>query len=338
MSTAPRPKATIYSVAQRAGVSISTVSLAVNAPHRVSEETRRKVLDAARLEGYRAPARSSGRAGSATRMVAVAAPFSSWPSYYQRLSGIMEVCAANGVSVTVHDLPASERSEAPILEALPVRESVDAIIVMGVPLSAEAEARLAADGPPAVVVDAQSDLPSIVSDDEHTGRILGRHLTELGHRTVLFAHRGQVSDAYISSGMQRSAGLTAALTSVGGRLIPQLVGESTDWAAALSSTGATAIAASQDALASEIVADLARQGVRVPCDVSVTGCDGDPVATALGITTAVQPFVDSGRAAASLVLELLDGQSPQVRRVVLGTQLRVGTTTSGPAGAGPESE
>ena len=56
---------TIYDVAARAGVSISTVSLVVNAPHRVTPATRERVVAAAMALGYRMTA---GRRIGATRI------------------------------------------------------------------------------------------------------------------------------------------------------------------------------------------------------------------------------------------------------------------------------
>ena len=80
-------RVTIYDVAERAGVSISTVSLAINSPHRVREATRARVLAAAGALGYRTgPPSPQGRAGI---RIAVAAPFGSYPTYLRRLTGML---------------------------------------------------------------------------------------------------------------------------------------------------------------------------------------------------------------------------------------------------------
>ena len=82
------PRATIYSVASRANVSISTVSLAINHPHRVSPETRRKVAEAAEAEGYRSGAHPA-RTGS--RRIVAAAPFSAFP-FFLKLNFVSDIC------------------------------------------------------------------------------------------------------------------------------------------------------------------------------------------------------------------------------------------------------
>ena len=57
---------TVYDVAERAGVSIATVSFAFSQPHRVKESTRDTVLDAARALGYVPSASARGLAKGRT--------------------------------------------------------------------------------------------------------------------------------------------------------------------------------------------------------------------------------------------------------------------------------
>ncbi|WP_309108723.1 LacI family DNA-binding transcriptional regulator [Arthrobacter sp.] len=57
---------TVYDVAERAGVSIATVSFAFSQPHRVRESTRNSVLDAARELGYVPSASARGLAKGRT--------------------------------------------------------------------------------------------------------------------------------------------------------------------------------------------------------------------------------------------------------------------------------
>ena len=81
---------TIYEVAERAGVSISTVSNAVNKPDRVSAETRRRVLAAADELGFVPKVAAADLARKGTGRIGVMAPFTSYASYLRRLSGVLE--------------------------------------------------------------------------------------------------------------------------------------------------------------------------------------------------------------------------------------------------------
>src|SRR6188474_1345002 len=95
-------KVTIYSVAERAGVSISTVSLAINAPHRVSESTRARVVAAAGSLGYRAAA--GGRRSPGGLRITVAAPFSTYSTYFRRFAGMLVRARETEIELTAHDL------------------------------------------------------------------------------------------------------------------------------------------------------------------------------------------------------------------------------------------
>lgn len=321
-----KPHGSISRVAERAGVSISTVSLAMNHPHRVSEATRARVQSAAEIEGYRA---RSGRtpANTGPRTIAVAAPFSTWSSYYLRLNGVLERLAPAGLDVVVHDLPAANTQKAPILETLPVRGDLDAVILMGVPLSIEAQQTIQRQGMPAVLVAAESaTLPAITADDRYGGRLVGEHLATLGHRSVLFVHEGQRSFDYVSPGMLRYDGLETSLQSAAARVTP--VAETDDLARALAAEGATAIACSNDVVAGRIMPRLRAAGVVPGTDIAMVGYDGSDLAEALDLTTVAQPFADSGRAAADLVLGMLRGDAVAVRSLTLAGELIVrGTST-----------
>lgn len=308
---------TIYSVAERAGVSISTVSLALNHPHKVAGQTRARVLAAVDELGYRAGGQRRSRS------IAVAAPFSSSPSYYRRLDGILAETANPRIDVMVHDLPAANTQAAPLLQVLPVREDIDGVILMGVPPSDEVTELTQRTGLPTVLVDVVgSVLPSVNGDDVHGGRLVGQHLKRLGHTEVVFAHEPILSEDYVASGLRRLEGLTTELGAprqlvVGADLVERL-------------GSATAIVANNDAMARQVAGHLRDAGLRVPQDISLTGYDDGDVAEALGLTTVRQEFAESGRAAARLLLAQMGGKSGAIRAVTIGVELIVRGSTAPP--------
>ncbi len=342
--TSKRRRATIYAIAEVAGVSISTVSLAINHPHRVSDATRKRIVEVAKALGYR-PDNAPGTAGSQRQGgIAVAGPFSSYPTYSRRLIGILDRLRGTAIDITVHDLDSAAAAESPLLDALPIRAGVDGIIVMGVPMSTEGIDRISDWGPPIVHLDVPDrSAPGVVVDDHAGGFAIGRHLHELGHHHVLFVHEPQRSFDYVSAGMLRLAGLREGLQSVEPRSgdrtnsIDTLVANIGSDAGALvaaaissSSNLATAIVASHDGLAAEVRLGLLSAGVRVPEDVSLVGYDDGPLARGLDLTTVRQPFEQSGRAAVDLLLGLMSGGSSEIARVELTADLIVRGTTTPP--------
>ncbi|KQV01790.1 hypothetical protein ASC55_05565 [Microbacterium sp. Root322] len=318
-------RVTIYDVAERAGVSISTVSLAVSAPHRVRPATRERIVAAATALGYRM---AQGRRVGAAR-IAVAAPFTTYPSYLRRLSGMLRRARDAAVDIIPYDLDSAAAADEPLLDVLPTRTDANGLVVMGVPLGGAARRASRAARIPVVYVDVvptRSDVdgPVVLVDDRDGGAQIGRHLAELGHRRVLFVHEPQRSPAYVSAGMLRIEGLTQHLamtdlavaepSAVDGRVI-----------AAARVAGATAIVANHDQFAVEVLAALRADPGTAP--LAVVGYDDGEVAEALDLTTVRQPFEESGHAALELVLGLVSGASTAHRTLRLAPTLIARSST-----------
>ncbi len=312
-------RVTIYDVAERAGVSISTVSLAVSAPHRVRQETRERIVAAATELGYRM---TEGRRVGAAR-IAVAAPFTTYPSYLRRLSGMLRRARDAAVDIIPYDLDSAAAAEEPLLDVLPTRADVAGLVVMGVPLGGAARRASRAARIPIVYVDvvpsrADAGGPVILVDDRDGGAQIGRHLAHLGHRRVLFVHEPQRSPSYVSAGMLRVEGLVDHVEVVSIALDgPGAVGADAPREAAR--RGATAIVANHDQYAAAVLAELRSSPPVAP--LAVVGYDDGELAAGLDLTTVRQPFEESGRAALERVLALVSGTEVSHETVLLAPTL-----------------
>lgn len=320
-------KVTIYTVAERAGVSISTVSLAINAPHRVSERTRARVVAAAGALGYRASGAAS-HANAGTR-IAVAAPFSTYSSYFRRFSGMLVRARQASIDLVAHDLESAAEVDAPLLDALPARRGIDGLIVMGVPLGSAALRASREAALPLVFIDMRrarpvgDDVPVVLIDDELGGRLIGEHLRSHGHERVVFLGEIQRSEDYISAGMLRRQGLLESLEIVDVRC-PLGTDPTPALLEVLSGRDApTAVVANHDELAAQAWRGLAAAGRSVPDDVAIVGYDDGPLGAALGLTTVRQPLEESGAAALDLILGAISGTGAAVRKVELTPSLVV---------------
>ena len=321
-------RVTIYDVAERAGVSISTVSLAVSAPHRVRPDTRERIVAAATALGYRMTA---GRRVGAAR-IAVAAPFTTYPSYLRRLSGMLRRARDAAVDIIPYDLDSAAASDEPLLDVLPTRTDVSGLVVMGVPLGGAARRASRAARIPVVYVDvvpSRADVggPVVLVDDRDGGAQIGRHLAGLGHRRVLFVHEPQRSPSYVSAGMLRIEGLSPHLGVASLPLAePGAVDERVLRAA--SDADATAIVANHDQFAAAVLTALRARPDTAP--LSVVGYDDGELASGLGLTTVRQPFEESGRTALELVLGLVSGASSSRETTRLAPSLIVRSSTFSP--------
>ncbi|HEY4453596.1 MAG TPA: LacI family DNA-binding transcriptional regulator [Pseudonocardiaceae bacterium] len=327
---------TIYQVAQTAGVSISTVSLALNHPDRVSERTRERIIRVAGELGYRPGATHSERARRRTGRIAVLAPFSSYESYRTRLIGILDTFGPDDVEVVVHDTPSAAEAGSPLLETLPVRGDVDGLIIMGIPLADEGADRLRRWGPPTVLVDsAHPDFTSVTFDDEHAGYLLAGHLIERGHRHIGYVHEPQRSPTYVSAGMLRRDGMRRAAREAGNHVVDDLELARNDLHTARAyvidflamDPRPTAVICHHDVLAAGFLAGLRAAHVEVPSQVALAGVDDGPLAEGLGLTTVRQAFAESGRRAADLLRSLIAAPDQIGARTLLTPQLIVRETT-----------
>jgi DNA-binding LacI/PurR family transcriptional regulator len=329
---------TIYEVAERAGVSIATVSHALNRPHRVGAATRERVLEVADELGFTPKPAAVTLARKGVGRIGVVAPFTSHESYAPRLMGVLEACAARSVDVVVFDVPSAAGAMSPLLRALPVTGRLDGLLIMGVPLEDAMARRLARRKLATVLVDSfHPDLNWVNVDDEAGGYLIGSHLLARGHQGFTYVSEGQRSTEYTSPAQLRRRGLLRALREAGlgddalaHRLAPgnDLAGGRAAAQALLARDPApTAVIGHHDGLAAGLLRGFRAGGRRVPEDLAVVGYDGTDLSEALELTTVAQPFAETGRIAAGLLLGLLDGNGGASQHVSLKPALVVRATS-----------
>lgn len=337
-SAAGMEKVTIYEVAKRAGVSITTVSHVLNRPDRVRAATRQRVLDVMDELGFTPKATAVTLARKGIGRIGVLAPFTSYASYAVRLMGVLSACTGPNLDVVVFDVPSVASAESPLLRTLPVTGRLDGLLVMGVPLEDAMAHRLSTRKLATVLVDSHhQDLNWVNVDDEAGGYQIGAHLLKRGHRSFTYVSEGQRSGDWISPAQWRKRGLIRALREAGiaedalrHEIVPtsNLTGGRETAKIILGRDDVpTAVVAHHDELAAGLLAGFRAAGRRVPDDIAVTGYDGTDLAEALGLTTVRQPFAETGRIAASLLLGLLDGTGGSSQHVNLTPTLIVGATS-----------
>jgi DNA-binding LacI/PurR family transcriptional regulator len=207
---------------------------------------------------------------------------------------------------------------------------------------------------PSVVVDQPvglSDVDFVGLDDRGAAAELGRHLGELGHRRVgVVANRlgTDRNDGPASLDRQehcpyavvkaRLAGFADGLAEHGVDWADVRVEERFDNSSAAGEAAAralldrhpelTAVACTTDVFALATLAVAGRRGMRVPRELSVTGFDDVPEASAASLTTVHQPMLEKGRVAGQLLLD--EGERPAARHVLLPTTLVVRNSTGKP--------
>ena len=322
---------TIYEVAERAGVSIATVSHALNRPERVAETTRRRVLETAEELGF--VPRGRGKATRALRRIVATGPFTDYPSYVARLLGVLDEAAPQTDVIVVDDSPGSDE---PVIDSIAARGPFDGAILMG----AEPTDRLAREledaGVPVVLLDRPSQrFASVAVGDEAGGALVADHLLDTGASTFGWVSQAPASGEVVTNGELRLRGFVQRLRERGvtGDVPWTICDDSFDGGRAAAGAIAAArpapdaVFALHDMIAAGLVAGFREVGLRVPEDVRVVGYDDVEVAALFSLTTVRQPFRESGRAAVEMLRALRAEPHRPITHVTLMPELVVRSST-----------
>ncbi|MEU6775460.1 LacI family DNA-binding transcriptional regulator [Streptomyces sp. NPDC046759] len=325
-------------VAERAGVSASTVSRTLRGLPTVSPEVRARVEQAARELNFAVSRQAASLVTGKTGTVAVLVPTLNAWFMGSALSSLAPILRAAGMELTVYVIPdLAERAS--FFDRLPARRNADALLVFSFDLTAEETDRLDTLGMPVIYVSQHVDgRPSVYVDDV-AGALHGtRHLLNLGHRRIAFLKTVGASGFSFSSN-ERLLGYQQALAEAGiphdDDLVAALpVGDERATAEALGTLLSlreppTAVFAEQDEVAVAVIRALRRTRIEVPAQMSVLGFDDQPVADWFDLSTIAQSPSDIGREAGRLALKLIDGSEADHRQhVVLPTHLIPRSTTA----------
>lgn len=317
---------TIYDVAERAQVSIATVSRVLNSPEQVNQRTRMRVQSVIEALGFVPRAEASARARKNTCRIGVLAPFFTFPSFVQRLRGVAEALTGSHYELAIYNVDTSERRDM-YLSHLPIAHRLDGLIVMALPFSALYVEKLQLHGLETVLIEAaQPALASVEIDDEAGGRLVGNYFVSRGHQRCGFIGDSDLPTYAIHTSDQRLSGYRRALADAGVALPASYVGlapHGLDPAhrqalGVLSQADRpTAIFAPSDTQAIGVLRAARDLGLQVPADLAVIGFDDIEVADYIGLTTVRQPLNESGRVAVDLLLARLADRTRPVQHVQL---------------------
>ena len=272
-------KVRMADIAQQLGVSVVTVSKALNGKGSISRETRDKIFHLAREMGY-VPLRTkpADKKGAATNIIGilVADHFFEESSFYAGLyRQVLKCCNEEGYSALL-ELVTPEAERNCTLPAMIQGSKVDAVIFMG-EISRSYLQKVASTGLPYMLLyfhDGSIHAASVNGDNIAGGYQLTKHLLSSGRQKI--AYVGSVHAT--SSIMDRFLGYTKALLEAGiyprpdwiledrgenGLLIPL----------ELPKEMPQAFVCSYDVVAHDLIEKLKAAGYRVPQDVAVTGYD-----------------------------------------------------------------
>lgn len=326
---------TMEDVAREASVSRALVSLVMRERPNVSEERRRRVLDAAARLGYRPNAMARSLASRRTKTVGVILDDLRNPFFAEIAGGVEELASELGYQLLLAAGGRHARRERAAVAAL-LEHRVSGMILVSPRMPAGEIAAAAAEAPLVIVGRAlrSVDADSVLINEAHGTGLVIEHLVGLGHERI--AHVDGGSGA---GGPQRRAAYLREMRARRlGRQALVIRGDFTE-EAGVSAAGEllrrpelpTAIFAANDMVAAGLLGGLDRAGVEVPREVSIVGYDNISIAhlAHVSLTTVDQPRMEMGHLALELLLDRIDNLRPNEVRLI-EPSLVVRSTTAPP--------
>lgn len=321
--------ATIRDVARAAGVSVATVSRALNDRGHVADAVRQRVREAAEALHYAPHPGARDLSSRRTGTLGVVLPGLHGATETALVRGIDDVAGAHGLRLVLATHRDREDDQAAAIAAL--RGRVDGLLV-----KATGDARMLRElaAVPLVLLNgaAGPGLPGIALNHHGGAVAMVRHLLARGHRRIAFI----AGPAGRTAAMAREAGYRHAMDDAGlpACVVPGGFDEASGAAAAgvllADSTRPEAIFAGNDAMAFGALFAMARAGVRVPRDIALAGFDDVPLA-ALAQPALTTVRADMATLGARATRMLLDGADPDAAER-MDAPLVVRESCAGPAG------
>jgi LacI family transcriptional regulator len=335
-------RVTIHEVAERAGVSIATVSRVLNDHPDVSPLTRDEVLRFVRELGYTTSRRAQARTTRRLQLVALSVPEVRGDYVTDIVTGAINALRDRDARLVICPSDDAARSDLPLSQRVLLGTTDGALMILNDETPTDLRT-LAEDGYPVVLIDPTTPvpdgIPTVATTNWASAKLATEHLIELGH-----THIGVVTgppEARVST--DRLAGYQAALLASGLPLVPALLREA-DWTieggyrAGLQlltlTHRPTAVFALNDAMAVGVLRAARERQLEVPHDLSIMGFDDVELAsiTTPALTTIRQPLQGLGRMGVDVLYRLLQGQRLDATRIELSATLVVRQSTAPPPG------
>ena len=329
-NTLPK-RSTIAAIAAQIGVSTPTVSRVLNGRPDVAPETRARVEQALREQGYIQDRMAKGFKKASAGIIDLLVPGLENPYVTEVVRGVEEALTRTGLRMALSFTQDQSLGERQWLEKIAERATAGAILVLAQGQSSHLE-ELRRRGIPFVVVDHRGelgpDVPSVGTTNWTGGRMAVEYLLSLGHRRIAMI----TGPDSLRCNLDRVAGYRAALEAAHIPIDPELIrsGDFRLQSGYLQTTALltladppTAIFAGNDLQAMGAYKALYLRNIHVPEHMSVIGFDDIALTTIVSpsLTTVRQPLFDMGRVATTMLLRQIAGEPLDSPRVELPTTL-----------------
>ena len=333
--------ATIYDVAEKAGVSIGTVSRFVNGSGYVGKASRERIASAIQELNFSPSGVARSLATKRTFMLGFIVSDLMNPFIPEVARGIQDFADERGYCVLILNTDGDDRREVRALKLLRERQ-VDGLIITPpeTMLGNAYISELHASGVPIVLLGRQVKDATIdwVSTDTYAGgRAAMHHLQTLGHRHIAYIGGSAARNVAASRRQAYLDALIETNTTLDASLLTETTLDHAGGRVAMTALlqlpkPPTAVFAVNDLVALGALEAAYHHGLLIPQDLSIVGFDDIFLASQSRppLTTVAQPKLKLGRTAAELLIERLEHPTTAHREVRLPCELVERMTTTRP--------
>lgn len=325
---------TIYDIAQKAGVSIATVSRVFNNSSKVSKRTREKVLKVAREAGYQPQGFARGLARRKNNVIMAVVPVLSNYFFMQVLAGMQDKISDYDYELYIYNIkPGEDKLEQ--IEQLLSKKWAAAYLMVSVHLpDTDWKHLLKFDDPILLVDDAYPKLDSIYVDNVHGAEVATQYLLDRGYLNPCMILPNRES----KPAQDRMQGFKNILNKYGITLDPEniVTGETNYRDGYNEQNGYEAMKkilsmptlpdacfCSSDIQAVGAMGALREAGIHMP----IIGYDGIKMAEYLGLSTISQPMYEMGEKAVEHIVKRINHPDDDLFQYVFPTELIKRTST-----------
>lgn len=333
---------TLREIADRAGVSVGTVSNVINGTAAVSAERRERVLAAIQELDYQPNHVARSLKIKKTRMLGMVISDITNPFFPQLVRGAEDAALKNSYLLITFNTDDNVEREKRVLSVLRQRRVDGVLLVVAPNAGDDGHIRGILDsGMPIVCLDrlpAGIEVDSVSVDNVTGARDCVRHLISMGHRRIAIL----TGPRAVQTAAERLQGYQEALIQAGIAVDPGLVlegdfrsesGYRLGRALLAGSDRPTAVFVCNNMMALGLLRALAELGLNCPRDVAVASFDDFPLAEAFQprMTAVAQPAYCIGYRGAELLIARIEGRpaEPRPSRIRLATQLLVRESSTG---------
>lgn len=320
-------KITIYQVASRAGVAISTVSRVINNSPNVSQRTKDKVNEAIKTLNFRPQVSARKLASREPQMLAIAVPSFTTPYYTEVLKGVKDEIQEMDLDIVIYNTGSKNPTEG--IENFFDRGTADAVITISIDITENVHHQLQSSEIPIILIgSSHPEYNYFQLNNRKGGFLAGEHLIkqgyqrlgmikpvlktkpsterEIGFREALKEFKMPVDDRFFVTGQsEKHAGFTEE---AGFEAIYEYdkLGEFPD-----------AIFCANDTQAIGAYHALSKLGLRIPEDIGIMGYDNIKFTKYLDLTTIDQKMYSVGVMGTKRLAEIIkSGPGEKVQKII----------------------